>query len=293
VTTLSPPPNWYADPSGRHESRYWDGFTWTPHVADRGQPGLDPLVRTDPIAAAAPAAGSRQADPIGPGTEALRSMATVRPEPASDGSTTDPRVAKVAPIRRRGLVFDVTAMLAVIIVFVLGGYVLWRGWDASSSPGRTDARGAVPWKGDGVRVDLPPSWVEQPVPADHAAAVGAFTVIDRATVVALVGTLPITTRTAPDAATLEPLLATTVAPTLAGPGTTVTVIDIGVVRTGGRLLGAVTVDVVATDGSTTRAGAYVVVDATGAATVTLVGPADSVTRHLADARSVAESASLT
>jgi hypothetical protein len=262
-------------------------------VADRGQPGLDPLVRTDPIAAVAPTAGSRQADPIGPGTEALRTMAAVRPEPAGTASTTDPRVAKVAPIRRRGVVFDATAVVALIVVVVLGGYVLWQGWDASSSPGRTDPRGAVVWKGDGVRVDLPPSWVEQPVPVDRTTAVGAFTVIDRAAVVALVGTVPITTTTAPDVATLEQALATTVAPTLAGPDTTVSVLDTGVVRAGGRLVGAVTVDIVAADGSITRAVEYVVVDDAGSATVTLVGPADSVTRHLADARTVAESASLT
>ncbi len=250
-------------------------------------------MRTDPIAAVAPAAGSRQDDPIGPGTEALRTMATTRPEPASGDSSTDPRVATVAPIRRRGVAFDVTAVIAVIVVVVLGGYVLWQGWDASSSPGHTDPRGAVVWNGDGVRVDLPPSWVEQPVPADRATAVGAFTVIDRASVVALVGTLPITTTTAPDAATLELLLAGTVAPTLAGPDIAVQVLDTGVVRAGGRLLGAVTVDLVATDGSITRAVECVVVDGSGAATVTLVGPADSVTRHLADARTVAESASLT
>jgi hypothetical protein len=27
------PPAWYPDPSGRFAQRYWDGTTWTPHVA--------------------------------------------------------------------------------------------------------------------------------------------------------------------------------------------------------------------------------------------------------------------
>ena len=29
-------PGWYPDPEARHESRYWDGSTWTAHVADNG-----------------------------------------------------------------------------------------------------------------------------------------------------------------------------------------------------------------------------------------------------------------
>jgi hypothetical protein len=29
-------PRWCADPSGRHEYRYWDGVRWTEHVADGG-----------------------------------------------------------------------------------------------------------------------------------------------------------------------------------------------------------------------------------------------------------------
>ncbi len=35
--------NWYADPSARHEFRYWDGAAWTDHVADRGQTSVDPI----------------------------------------------------------------------------------------------------------------------------------------------------------------------------------------------------------------------------------------------------------
>ncbi len=32
---------WYADPSGGHELRYWDGVAWTDHVADGGQTSVD------------------------------------------------------------------------------------------------------------------------------------------------------------------------------------------------------------------------------------------------------------
>ena len=35
------PSNWYPDPFGRHEFRYWDGGRWTHHVASRGRAEID------------------------------------------------------------------------------------------------------------------------------------------------------------------------------------------------------------------------------------------------------------
>ena len=40
---VPPPPAWRADPTGRHESRYWDGDFWTEHVADAGVQAVDPF----------------------------------------------------------------------------------------------------------------------------------------------------------------------------------------------------------------------------------------------------------
>ena len=37
------PPRWFADPSGRHEYRYWDGEQWTEHVSDHGTSSVDPI----------------------------------------------------------------------------------------------------------------------------------------------------------------------------------------------------------------------------------------------------------
>jgi hypothetical protein len=37
-----PPPMWAADPARRHQSRYWDGATWTEYVSDNGQESRDP-----------------------------------------------------------------------------------------------------------------------------------------------------------------------------------------------------------------------------------------------------------
>jgi hypothetical protein len=45
VTGVAPPvpADWYPDPSGTHQLRYWDGTRWTPQVADNGQQSVDPL----------------------------------------------------------------------------------------------------------------------------------------------------------------------------------------------------------------------------------------------------------
>lgn len=37
------PANWYPDPMGRHQLRYWDGNSWTDHVASNGVQSNDPL----------------------------------------------------------------------------------------------------------------------------------------------------------------------------------------------------------------------------------------------------------
>lgn len=36
-------PDWYDDPTGRHQHRYWDGSVWTADVADSGRTSVDPL----------------------------------------------------------------------------------------------------------------------------------------------------------------------------------------------------------------------------------------------------------
>jgi hypothetical protein len=37
------PADWYPDPCGAHQMRYWDGATWTAHCADDGQQVEDPV----------------------------------------------------------------------------------------------------------------------------------------------------------------------------------------------------------------------------------------------------------
>jgi uncharacterized protein YxjI len=40
---MTTPANWYADPNGRAELRYWDGSAWTDHVSTGGQQSTDPV----------------------------------------------------------------------------------------------------------------------------------------------------------------------------------------------------------------------------------------------------------
>jgi uncharacterized protein YxjI len=44
MTSTQPPAraDWYADPFGRHEYRYYDGTTWTEHVSSHGKTSVDP-----------------------------------------------------------------------------------------------------------------------------------------------------------------------------------------------------------------------------------------------------------
>jgi hypothetical protein len=41
--TPTVPSGWKADPTGRHQFRYWDGFIWTENVADSGVQSTDPI----------------------------------------------------------------------------------------------------------------------------------------------------------------------------------------------------------------------------------------------------------
>ncbi|MEM1334097.1 MAG: phospholipid scramblase-related protein, partial [Actinomycetota bacterium] len=40
---MTHPADWYPDPNGRHELRYWNGSQWTDHVSDRGTVSTDPV----------------------------------------------------------------------------------------------------------------------------------------------------------------------------------------------------------------------------------------------------------
>jgi uncharacterized protein YxjI len=53
--------DWYPDPTGRHQLRYWDGQAWTDHASSHGRPSVDPVA--DGGAGAVPI-GSQAADKV-------------------------------------------------------------------------------------------------------------------------------------------------------------------------------------------------------------------------------------
>ncbi len=42
-------PDWYPDPGGTHQLRYFDGTNWTDHVSDHGRQSQDPLVNAGAV----------------------------------------------------------------------------------------------------------------------------------------------------------------------------------------------------------------------------------------------------
>lgn len=53
------PSGWYADPTGRHTYRYWDGSRWSSQVSDGGTAGADPMELDESVAEIPPAPGTR------------------------------------------------------------------------------------------------------------------------------------------------------------------------------------------------------------------------------------------
>lgn len=70
---VDPPPNWYPDPTTRHELRYWDGGRWTAHVASAGDQQVDPLTAEPlPNSAVAAATGTQSAPGAVPNADRRR-----------------------------------------------------------------------------------------------------------------------------------------------------------------------------------------------------------------------------
>jgi len=97
-------PNWYPDPGGKHEHRYWDGQRWTDNVADHGRQSVDPLVGTH-VPSTGHSAGQIQ--------QQVQQRAGLAPTAASGGGTifTEPILVvnqkrKVIELNTEFAVFD-------------------------------------------------------------------------------------------------------------------------------------------------------------------------------------------
>jgi hypothetical protein len=130
-------PGWQADPTGKHDHRYWDGSQWTDNVSDAGVAGTDPYVADAPAAAEVPAAAEPAAaeppapvDPtvVEPAPPAPDATATWPAAPAAPGfPTPPPPYVPTNPVSsgggggsKRGLLIGggILAIIAIVIAVV-------------------------------------------------------------------------------------------------------------------------------------------------------------------------------
>jgi hypothetical protein len=81
--------SWLADPTGRHELRYWDGSSWTDHVSDQGVTGLDPVGAPPVVPEAPPVSPPSVSEPTAP-QPAVGPPTTAGPPPYTPTGTPPP-----------------------------------------------------------------------------------------------------------------------------------------------------------------------------------------------------------
>ncbi len=127
-------PGWQADPTGRHDHRYWDGSGWTDNVSDAGVASTDPYVAADggsepeaPAAADAPGWADPTSVSAGAATDPTSTWPT-SPAPPPPPSYAPPAASgPICPDRsggsKKGLFIGlgVLAAVAVVVALLLAG----------------------------------------------------------------------------------------------------------------------------------------------------------------------------
>ncbi|MGM7698490.1 phospholipid scramblase-related protein [Microbacterium sp. A84] len=100
--TAQAPADWYPDPSGRYEHRYWDGLHWTQNVASHGHQSIEPPAIAPPAATAHPISKKiqRQMQNYGVAGDAQTISETLLSEP-------------VLVVNQKAKLFEVSAEYAV------------------------------------------------------------------------------------------------------------------------------------------------------------------------------------
>jgi hypothetical protein len=124
----NPPPNWYPDPRGEAELRYWDGSQWTEHTHS-GQPAAAPAA--PPPAAAPPPQAAPPSGPPAAGTPTAAGYGPAPGGPAPGPAPAAPGPAGPGPSGGGGskLPLIIGAVLAVVVVGVILALVLGGGGD--------------------------------------------------------------------------------------------------------------------------------------------------------------------
>ncbi|GGN10599.1 scramblase [Terrabacter tumescens] len=101
--TVQAAPDWYPDPSGRHEMRYWDGSLWTEHVATGGVQATDP-----PLAASAATSVDRTGS-----KKVQRQVRGVGVTESAGSAQTTLLTAPVLVVNQKGKLLEVNAQYAI------------------------------------------------------------------------------------------------------------------------------------------------------------------------------------
>lgn len=119
-------PNWYPDPHGRHELRYWDGSAWTDHVSNGGVASTDPVGPTAPVTPAAsepaktvviPSDEQQLPPPVGPtGGTPLDQISS--PSGGTNASSASEKSFPIVPV---AVGLAVAAAVIIGIVLLVGG----------------------------------------------------------------------------------------------------------------------------------------------------------------------------
>lgn len=136
MSTPSTPAGWYADPSGQHEMRYFDGASWTAQVADHGVLGHDGVPDDDRrVPAHVGTAAERPPAPWAAGPSVAAPPATA---PVWSAGYQAPR-AGAAPLASLGQRFGGSLLDGVLMVCTL--FVGWLIWSCFTfSRGQTPAK---------------------------------------------------------------------------------------------------------------------------------------------------------
>jgi hypothetical protein len=109
MTQPNAPAGWYPDPTGRHESRYFNG-QWTQHVSTRGVTSIDPL-------GASPASAANMSFSTSPGTPYVPAVPNWPSAPQADLHTA-PGATQRSPMFKLAIAGGVAAVAAGVTIAV-------------------------------------------------------------------------------------------------------------------------------------------------------------------------------
>jgi hypothetical protein len=113
------PAGWYADPTNRHEYRYWDGAAWTADVSDSGEAATDPLGERAEPASDQPAVVADQA-PTDETADENEDTVDVSTAAVASPIRTD---APIRPSQRKWPWIVVAAVVSLVVGAAIGAAV--------------------------------------------------------------------------------------------------------------------------------------------------------------------------